>query len=275
MEALPIELWPEGAPFAQGSGEEDRPAITPYLVEGSEPTAAVIVCPGGGYARRAAHEGEPIAQWLNTLGISAFVLRYRVAPYRHEATLGDAQRAIRYVRSRAKEWNIDAGRVGILGFSAGGHLASSAGTHYDSGQAESEDPVERESCRPNLMVLCYPVISFGEYRHEGSLTNFLGEEPSEELVRLFSNELQVTADTPPTFLWHTGDDASVPVENSLLLAAALSKHNVPFELHSYTSGRHGLGLAQTHPEAQTWPDLCARWLRRFEFAQPVPIELQE
>lgn len=262
-----IELWPEGAPYAQGKDKEDCPAITPYLVEqGVSPGPAVIVLPGGGYGFRADHEGEPVARWLNTLGITAFVLDYRVSPYRHPAPLEDAQRALRYVRSRAVEWKIDPARLGILGFSAGGHLASSAGTHYDAGHADSPDPVERESSRPDFMVLCYPVISLGEYRHDGSRVNLLGSEPSEVDVALLSNELQVTPDTPPAFLWHTSDDQAVPVENALLFAGALSRNKVPFELHTFQSGPHGLGLALEHPEAQTWTKLCARWLKRNGFA---------
>lgn len=262
-----IELWPEGAPYAQGETPEDRPAITPYLVEGGEePVPAVVVLPGGGYSGRAYHEGEPIAQWLNSLGVSAFVLDYRVAPYKHPSPLLDAQRALRYVRSQAGQWKVDPKRLGILGFSAGGHLASTAGTHYDAGNPDAEDPVERESSRPDFMVLCYPVITFGEFRHDGSRVNLIGEDAAEELVELLSNELQVTEDTPPTFIWHTSDDPAVPVENALLFASGLSKQKVPFEIHSYMTGRHGLGLAETHPEAQTWPDLCARWMKRLGFA---------
>lgn len=261
-----IELWPEGAPYAAGDGPEDRPAITPYLAEGEGASSAVIVCPGGGYVRRAPHEGEPIALWLNGLGISAFVLDYRVAPYKHPAPLADAQRAIRTVRSRAAEWGIDRQRIGILGFSAGGHLASAAGTHYDAGDPQALDPVERESSRPDCMVLCYPVISLIHHAHQGSRINLVGEEADEALCRLLSNELQVTPDTPPTFLWHTSDDPSVPVENSLMFAEALSRNKVAFELHSYMSGRHGLGLAETHPEAHTWTHLCGLWLKRIGFA---------
>lgn len=260
-----IELWPEGAPYSKGEELEDRPALTPYLLDGAGANVpAVIVLPGGGYATRAYHEGEPIAQWLNSLGLHAFVLSYRVAPYQHPAPLSDVQRALRYVRSRAEEWGIDSGRLGILGFSAGGHLASTAGTHYDAGDAAAQDPVERFSCRPDFMVLCYPVISMGEFRHDGSRTNLLGPEPSEADIRLFSNELQVTADTPPAFLWHTSDDPSVPVENALLFAGALSRCKVPFELHAFQSGSHGLGLAEEHPEAWVWPELCARWFKRRE-----------
>jgi len=214
---------------------------------------------------RADHEGKPVALWLNSIGISAFVLDYRVAPYRHPAPLWDAQRAIRYVRSHAGEWNIDRIRVGILGFSAGGHLASAAGTHYDKGNHVAEDKVDQESSRPDLMVLCYPVISFIKFAHQGSASNLLGADASEDIRRLLSSELQVTADTPPAFLWHTSDDAGVPVENSLQFASAMSSHHVPVELHAFQSGRHGLGLAEEHPEAYVWPRLCELWLRKQGF----------
>jgi len=258
-------LWPEGTPNALGQDAEDIPTLVPYLVDGGERTPAIVVCPGGGYARRAEHEGEPVALWLNSLGISAFVVHYRVAPYRHPNPLSDAQRAIRTVRHRAGEWNIDPNRVGILGFSAGGHVASSAGTHFDAGRPGAADPIERESSRPDLLVLCYPVISFGEYAHKGSLGNLLGAEPDDALVELLSNEKQVTELTPPTFLWHTADDVAVPVENSLLFASALSRSKVPFELHVFESGRHGLGLAEDQPGVSAWTDVCATWLRKRGF----------
>jgi len=255
-------IWQQEAPLAQG---EDQPQITPYLVPSDTITAAMVILPGGGYSMRASHEGEPIALWLNGLGISAFVVDYRVAPYQHPAPLFDAQRSIRYVRHHASEWNIDPHRIGILGFSAGGHLASTVGTHYDSGSPDSPDPIERVSCRPDAMVLCYPVISFGEYRHNGSMSNLIGEDAPTALREYLSNELQVTEQTPPTFLWHTADDAAVPVENSLLFAAALSQNRVPFDLHIFESGRHGLGLALEHPEAHNWTTLCERWLRKRGF----------
>ncbi|WP_426449324.1 alpha/beta hydrolase [Paenibacillus sp. S-38] len=262
---MTLLLWPEGTPGARGEEAEDNPTLVPYLAEGPGVKPAVIVCPGGGYARRADHEGEPVALWLNRLGISAFVVHYRVAPYQHPHPLSDAQRAIRTVRHRAAEWNIDPARVGILGFSAGGHLASSAGTHYDAGNPEAGDPVERQSCRPDLLVLCYPVITFGPYTHEGSKANLLGEAAPEELVSLMSSERQVNENTPPTFLWHTADDGAVPVENALFFASALSRSRVPFELHVYESGRHGLGLAEDHPQANTWTALCGTWLKKQGF----------
>jgi len=253
-------LWPEGAPYAAGTGEEDMPAITPYLVEGSS-NPAIVVLPGGGYGMRAAHEGEPIAQWLNSLGISAFVLRYRVAPYRYPSALLDAQRAIRTVRAHAGRFGVDPARVGILGFSAGGHLASTAGTQFDRGDAGSADPVERESCRPDALVLCYPVITLKDpHTHAGSRHNLLGAEPDAGMVEALSNETRVTAETPPTFIWHTAEDGAVPVENALQFAAALSRHKVPFDLHVYERGGHGLGLAGNEPHARGWSAACASWL---------------
>lgn len=254
-------LWPEGAPLAQGKTPEDRPALMPYLLEG-EGRPVVIVAPGGGYGGRADHEGEPIALWLNSLGISAFVLRYRVAPYKHPAPLLDASRAVRTVRARAAEFGVDRNRIGLLGFSAGGHLVSSAGTHWDEGRAEDEDRIERVSSRPDLIVLCYPVVTLRDpHTHAGSRLNLLGEAPSPELVDQLSSELQVRSDTPPAFLWHTADDAAVPVENSLQFAAALSKHQVPFDLHVYSSGAHGIGLAEGHPFASGWTTAAADWLK--------------
>ncbi|MCZ8517704.1 alpha/beta hydrolase [Paenibacillus filicis] len=256
-------LWPEGTPGALGQTEEDKPTLVPYLVEGGGPRAAVIVCPGGGYARRAAHEGEPVARWLNGLGISAFVVHYRVAPYRHPQPWMDAQRAIRTVRHNAEAWNIDPSRVGLLGFSAGGHLASTAGTQFDYGK-EAADPIERLSSRPDLLILCYPVISLTEMAHTGSRDNLLGENAEQEQAKQLSGELLVTEQTPPAFIWHTADDASVPVENALMFAAALRKKQVPFELHVYESGRHGLGLAEEHP-AGAWTEACAAWLTQRGF----------
>lgn len=261
-----IELWPGASLDSIGEDNQGCPSLTLYPVVNGNLSSAIIVCPGGGYSRRAAHEGEPIAKWLNGLGISAFVLNYRVAPYRHPVPLLDAQRAIRTVRHHAEEWQIDPHRIGILGFSAGGHLASTAGTHYEAGDQNSVDPIERQSSRPDLMVLCYPVISFGEHGHVGSKHNLLGESPDEELVSLLSSDMQVTADTPPTFLWHTADDASVAVENSLLFAGALSRNKVPFDLHVFESGRHGIGIAEDHSEAYIWTEICANWLKKQQFA---------
>lgn len=253
-------LWQNGAPYAVGDSAEDQPAITAYLADGDN-RPSIIICPGGGYAGRADHEGEPIARWLNALGISAFVVRYRVAPYTYPCALLDVQRAIRTVRQEADRFRIDPKKVGLLGFSAGGHLTANAGTSYDLGNALADDRIERQSCRPDLLVLCYPVITMMDpYTHEGSRNNLLGEAANSEAFEHHSNEKNVTADTPPTFLWHTADDGAVSVENSLMFASALSKHKVPFDLHVYTKGRHGLGLADEEEHTKGWTDVCAKWL---------------
>lgn len=249
-----------GAPYAVGNEDEDCPAITPYLVEGDD-RPAVIVCPGGAYGARACHEGEPIARWLNGLGISAFVLRYRVAPYTYPCALLDVQRAIRTVRYKAERFRINPNKIGVLGFSAGGHLASNAGTSYDKGNEDAEDVIERESCRPDLLILCYPVITLKDpFTHAGSRENLLGKGAEPDKAERLSSEANVTGDTPPTFLWHTSDDEDVPVENSLMFAAALSKHKVLFDLHVYAKGRHGLGLAEDKEHTREWTAACASWL---------------
>jgi acetyl esterase/lipase len=221
------------------------------------------------------HEGKQVAEWLNQLGIAAFVLKYRLGPrYHHPAMLQDANRAIRTVRARASEWGLDPKRIAILGFSAGGHLASTAGTHFDAGQADAEDPIERVSSRPDRMILVYPVIALATpYGHSGSLKNLLGDKPSQELIESLSNERQVTKETPPTFLAHTNADAGVPAENSLLFTLALRKAHVPVELHLFERGPHGLGLGggtpnfrvPPEPSFQVWPKLCETWLKNQGF----------
>ena len=222
----------------------------------------MIVLPGGGYGGLADHENQPIARWLNTLGITAVVLRYRLGPrYHHPIPLADAARAIRTVRSRAEKWGIHPQRIGILGFSAGGHLAATASTHFDDGDAQAADPVDRFSSRPDVSVLLYPVITMSEpFTHVGSRTNLLGEKPSAELIELLSNEKQVTGRTPPAFLFHTVGDGSVPVENSVMYATALRRAGVPFEMHLYEKGQHGVGLAEGDPILRTWTERCAAWL---------------
>jgi acetyl esterase/lipase len=260
-----MDLWTSDIPLFDTTFQQAKPSLVPYLLPGDHTHACVIVFPGGGYGGQAPHEAEPIARWLNSIGIASFVLYYRVTPYHHPAPLLDAQRAIRTVRSGAQEFRVDPARIGILGFSAGGHLAATAGTHFDQGNPISSDPVERVSSRPDAMILCYPVITFGQYRHDGSRTALLGENPPEELVRLLSNELQVTANTPPTFLFHTANDEAVPVENSLLFASALSRHKVLFDLHIFADGPHGVGLAQDNPTLSIWPPTCFTWLREIGF----------
>jgi acetyl esterase/lipase len=260
-----VLLWPGGAPGALGHEAVDKPKITIYRADAARANGtAVVVCPGGGYSVLASdHEGKQVALWLNSLGVSAFVLQYRLGPrYHHPAPLLDAQRAIRTVRSRAAEWGVDPARIGILGFSAGGHLASTAETHFDAGAPGAADPVERVSSRPDFAVLAYPVISlYDPVAHAGSRRYLLGDTPDPKLVELLSNERQVTPQTPPTFLFHTADDPGVPVENSLLFFEALRKAGVPAELHVFAHGRHGVGLAPDDPALSQWPKLCALWMK--------------
>ena len=229
---------------------------------------AVIVCPGGGYGGLAYDwEGTDVAGWLNGRGVAAVILRYRlpvdgdVAHQKWLSPLLDAQRAIRFTRAHAAEWNINPAKVGIMGFSAGGHLASTAGTHFDAENPKGSDAIDRLSSRPDFLILIYPVISLLEYAHVGSRENLLGKNPSDALVRRYSNELQVTAQTPPTFLVHASDDSVVPVQNSLLFYEALVAHKVPAELHVYPKGGHGFSLALGQGRLNDWTELCARWLK--------------
>jgi acetyl esterase/lipase len=257
-----IRLWSGDAPGALGTVPEDIPTLTPFFPNQNKNGAAVIVCPGGGYTHLADHEGKPVAEWLNSLGITAFVLKYRIGPkYHHPSPLLDAARAVRLVRSRAAEWKLDAKKIGVLGFSAGGHVASTIGTHFDAGQPNATDPIDRLSSRPDLLVLIYPVITMGQLTHGGSKKQLIGENASADLVKLLSNEEQVTKETPPTFLVHTANDVVVPVENSLHFAEALRRVGVPFELHVYERGPHGFGLGGNDPILSTWPARCADWLR--------------
>lgn len=262
---MSILLWPNGAPYAKGNEPTDCPSITPYLLNNDKENSCVIVCPGGGFNHLAEpKEGETIAKWLNEIGLSAVVLHYRVAPYEHPCPMLDAQRAIRLLRYKSKEWRIDPKRIGIIGFSAGGHLAATAGTHYDAGSPEADDPVERESSKPDVMVLCYALISMLDTPYSKYL---LGEHATDEMKLRLSNEMHVTSDTPPTFLWITADDQKVPVKPNLLFASALSEHQVPYEMHIFESGRHGLALAVDHPSIKYWTHLCQLWLERQGFLQ--------
>jgi acetyl esterase/lipase len=257
-------LWPDGAPGAIGAEPADQPKITVYRAPVDRATgAAVVVCPGGGYGRLAAdHEGRQVAEWLNSIGVSAFVLQYRLGPrYRHPAPLLDAQRAIRTVRTRSAEWAVDPARIGILGFSAGGHLSATAATQFDPGRPDASDPIDRVSSRPDFAVLAYPVITLLDpAAHKGSRTNLLGDAPDRELVEHMSAERRVTPQTPPTFIFHTDDDPGVPVENALLFFSALKAARVPAELHVFAHGRHGVGLAAGDPVLSQWPQLCAQWM---------------
>jgi len=244
-----LPLYPSSAPGSLGDTTEDRPWLEVYRAP--NPTgAAVLICPGGGYAARAEHEGAPIAHWLNSIGVTGIVVHYRVAPYKHPQPFNDCVEAMRITLKNAAEWGIDAQRIGVLGFSAGGHLAASLST---------QAPLET---RPKLSILLYPVITFTDpHTHAGSRFHLLADPTDATAIQQFSNENRVDANTPPAFLFHTVDDEGVPVENSLLYAQALRKNKIPFELHFYETGAHGVGLASHIPALSTWPLLCANWLR--------------
>ena len=268
----PIPLWPDGAPGALGHATNDIPTLTPYFPDATNATgAAMVICPGGGYAHLAPHEGNDYALWLNQHGVTCFVLKYRLGSsgYHHPAMLNDAARAVRMVRTHAADWKIDPQRVGIMGSSAGGHLAATLLTHFDFGNTNSTDVIERQSSRPDVGILCYAVISLGEFAHQGSRENLLGKNPSPELVKLLSNELQVTTNTPPCFLWTTFEDKTVPMENTMLFAEALRKNQVPFALHVYQKGGHGLGLKDKPPftNPHPWANDCLFWLKEQGFVQ--------
>ena len=258
-------LWPGGAPGAVGTDDLDKPSLSIFLPPAGRATgSAVVICPGGGYGGLAVdYEGKDIARWLNSMGIAGFMLKYRLGPrYHHPAPLLDAQRAIRTVRSRAAEFGISPDSIGIWGFSAGGHLASSASTHFDAGDPKAADPIDRVSSRPDFAILAYPVISFTtEYTHKGSRENLLGKDPDPKLVEYLSSEKQVTRDTPPTFLFHTDEDVVVPPENSVLYYLALRKAGVPAEMHVFQRGPHGVGLAATDQTLVVWQQVLANWLR--------------
>lgn len=265
-----VPLWPAGAPGALGKTEADIPAISIYLPATNPTHTLVVVAPGGGYQHLAMdHEGLQVAQWLNAHGVAAVVLRYRLGPaYHHPIEIGDAQRAIRYVRSHAAEWDVQTDHVGMWGFSAGGHLTATAGTHYDSGNATASDVIERASSKPDFLILAYPVISFDPaIQHAGSRKYLLGDSPDPALVELLSNEKQVNAQTPPAFLFHTADDPVVPVANSIVFFQALQKNKVPAELHIFRHGPHGVGLAQANPELSGWPGLLYHWMNENGWAQ--------
>jgi len=271
-----IRLWSGEAPGALGTAEHDVPVVAWWpAAGGKEPTAALVVCPGGGYGGLADHEGSDYARWLNSQGIAAFVLRYRLGSkgYRHPIMLGDVSRAMRLVRAEHARLGIDPQRVGVIGSSAGGHLAATLLNYGDDGDPAAADTIDRQPSRPTLGILCYPVVSMlGPNAHAGSRKNLLGDNPPEELVRQLSGELAVSDQTPPVFLWHTVEDKSVKLAGVLDLAAALDRHGRPFELHVYEKGAHGIGLgfrpydgfdaSRLHP----WTVECRRWLAERGFS---------
>jgi acetyl esterase/lipase len=264
-----IRLWSGSAPGARGERPTDIPTLTAYHPPANRANGAtILILPGGGYAGLAEHEGKGYAEWLVSHGFTAYVLKYRLGSngYRHPVMLHDAARALRLVRSFAKKREgLDPGRVGVMGSSAGGHLAATLITHFDAGRPDASDPVERESSRPDLAVLCYPVITFGEFAHAGSRRQLLGDAPSRELIEALSAELHVTKNTPPCFLWHTVEDKSVPVENSLLFASALRRAGVPFSLHVYEKGVHGAGLGIPTRAAPPWAEQLLYWFKERKF----------
>jgi acetyl esterase/lipase len=270
-----IDLWPQGAPGALGTTPEDVPQITPFVPDRLDTHGtAVIVCPGGGYRNLSMEkEGSKVAEFLNGLGVAAFVLRYRLGPrYRHPIPLGDARRALRYVRAHAADFGVTRDRLGLMGFSAGGHLTATVATHVDRGDAGAPDPIDRESARPDFAILAYPVITLAEsWLHSGSRNMLLAPgQQHPDILNDLSNERQVTADTPPTFLFHTDADTGVPAENSVMFYLALRKAKVPAELHVYEPGAHGVGLGGADPALVTWPDRLAGWLRTRKLLAAAP-----
>ena len=279
-----VDLWPEGIPgFRPTAPKEvddatghvefvDRPSVTVLLADPAKATGtAMIVCPGGGYVREAFdHEGVQIAHWLNSLGVSAFILRYRMKEYGHPAPLQDVLRAVRLVRSRAAEFHVAADRIGVLGASAGGHLAASAGTLYDAPEGRTGAALDSTSARPDFLVLLYPVITMKEpFVHKGSRKALLGAAPDPALVEEMSLEDRVTKDTPRTFMVHSEVDKTVPVENSLAFYEALRKAGVPSELHLYGQGPHGFGLTKGNGPIDNWYLRCEEWLRFNGWLTPV------
>ena len=270
-ETLP--LWPDKAPGAKGQEEKAIPTITVHRPDPAKATgAAMLIFPGGGYRYLADHEGTGYVPWLLDQGITAIVVKYRVTQdgYKHPSMIEDATRAIRLVRSHASEWNLDPEKIGVMGSSAGGHLASCVLTHFDAGKPDDTDLVERQSSRPNLGILCYPVISMGPVTHQGSKNGLIGADAPEELVKLLSSELQVKSDTPPCFIWHTWEDKGVKVENAMSFAQALQEKNIPFEFHVYEKGGHGMGLGKGRGENggyHRWTYDCSVWLKERGFAK--------
>lgn len=260
-----IKLWDENMPHYESGLMSADSGIVPFVPSGGAARGAVIIAPGGAYASKAEHEGAPVALWLNKNNIAAFVLDYRVAPNRHPAPLIDMLRAVRLVRYNAKKWNINPGKIAVLGFSAGGHLAMSAALKFNMPSGNGGDPVEKISARPDAALLCYPVVTMGEGAHNGSRENLLGKNPSADLIKALSGEKNVGENTPPMFIWHTADDEAVPVSNSINLAGALDKAKIPFELHIFPKGRHGLGLAREDISVGQWRALALGWFRGMGF----------
>lgn len=264
-----IRLWEGEAPASVGSPDKNVPTLTPFVPAKPNGTA-VVVCPGGGYVMHAVgHEGRAVAEWLNQRGVTAFVLKYRIVQYDrpgplHPAPMLDVQRAVRWVRAHADKYRLNPNRIGVWGFSAGGHVASVAAVHFDSGKSDG-DAIDRQSCRPDFAVLAYPVITMVDRpTHAGSRRNLLGEKPDPKWLSFYSTHQHVTKDTPPTFLFHTEDDKAVPVENSRAFAEACRQHGVPVESAIYPKGPHGVGLASNDAELSNWPGRLEAWMKKLQ-----------
>ena len=254
-----LKLWDERVELV----EEQAPAIAVYSVQNAT-GSAVVICPGGGYVSlQMEKEGHKLARWFAQRGVTPVVLTYRHAPHRHPVPSNDVRRALRWVRANAAELDVDENRVGVMGFSAGGHAAGTVAVHFDAGNPTSPDPIERQSCRPEFAILIYPVITMGQpLTHGGSRSNLLGPDAPPELVDQLSLEKHVTASTPPTFLFHTTPDPSVPVEHTLMFYQALRRAGVPAEMHVFAHGHHGVGMAEDMPGLSQWPALLEAWMQR-------------
>jgi acetyl esterase/lipase len=262
-------LWAGGAPGAVGDADDDKPTITAYIPASNPTRTAVVIAPGGGYQHLSmVKEGSDVAAWLNARGVAAFVLKYRLGPkYHNPIELGDAQRALRTVRADAAKYGIAPDHIGMWGFSAGGHLTASAGTMFDAGNAAATDAIEQQSSRPDFLILSYPVITMEDpYVHKGSRTYLLGDSPAQSVMDAMSAELHITAQTPPTFLFTTTDDRTVPVMNSVMFYSALVKAGVPAEMHIFQHGAHGSGLAPANPQLAVWTELLIKWMRERGYA---------
>jgi acetyl esterase/lipase len=261
-------LWGSVIPYWDDTfieEEESAPRVPTITAYPSNSKGAVVVFAGGAYAMRAEHEGKGYGEFLQSIGVTAFVVDYRVAPYKHPAQISDAIRAVRYVRANAAKYGYDTDKIAVMGSSAGGHLAASVSVHYYKNMYEETDEIDKIDCKPNATILCYPVIDMFEYRHDGSRQNLIGERALHADKELMSLYKHVTADTPQAFIWHTSSDQAVPVENSLLYADALSKVQVPYEMHIYPIGPHGLGTAPDLPHVAQWTGSLDRWLSLINF----------
>lgn len=268
IQSKTLLLWENGTPHAMGEEDSDKPKITVYFPSSQTTNrAAIVICPGGAYGMLAiSYEGYDIARWLNHYDIVGIVLQYRISPYRHPVPMLDGQRAIRLVRAKANEWGIDKHKIGMMGFSAGGHLASTVATHFDRGNSESSDAVDRHSCRPDFLILVYPVITMGKYTHAGSRRNLLGNKLDPKLIEFLSNEKHITPDTPPVFIVHSQTDNVVSVENSRMFYSALLANKVSAEFLELPDGDHGLGYGEGELWIE-WQTRCLAWMKRMKIIQ--------